>query len=181
MDWTKILPFIGALATGGVPALVATAASAVAGAVGREVSPTIEAIGAAISGATPEQMAALKKIDADLKVRMRELDVQELEANLKDGQAEHAETQASIRNGDNAEDPYVRHTRPMIARQSWYAMAFYVIVFEAWRMYLVQTGKVGDGASFDLAMVLGAPALTYIGFRSMFDKSGGLTRLWGKK
>lgn len=76
-DWKKALPFIGALATGGVPALVMTAATAVADALGTDVPPTVEGIDKALKEATPEQLTALKKIDADLKVRMRELDIED--------------------------------------------------------------------------------------------------------
>jgi len=76
-DWKKALPFIASLATGGVPALVTTAAAAIADALGTEVAPTEEGVDIALKSATPEQMAALKKIDADLKVRLRELDIED--------------------------------------------------------------------------------------------------------
>lgn len=76
-DWKKALPFIGALATGGVPALVTAAAGALADALGTPVDPTAAGIDAAMKNATPEQLAALKQIDADLKTKMRAFDVQE--------------------------------------------------------------------------------------------------------
>lgn len=77
MDWKKTLPFIGALATGGVPALVTAAASAIGDALGSQVDPTPEGIDSALKSATPDQMAVLKQIDADLKIKMRGFDVEE--------------------------------------------------------------------------------------------------------
>jgi hypothetical protein len=77
MDWKKTLPFLGALATGGVPALVAAAASAIGDALGTPVDATPQGIDDALKAATPEQLATLKQIDADLKIKMRGFDVEE--------------------------------------------------------------------------------------------------------
>jgi hypothetical protein len=77
LDWKKTLPFIGAMATGGVPALITAAASAIGDALGTTVTPTPEGIDQAIKGATPEQMAALRTADNTLKIRMRELDTED--------------------------------------------------------------------------------------------------------
>lgn len=76
-DWKKTLPFIGALATGGVPALVGAAASAIGEALGTTVEATPEAIDKAVKGATPEQMIALTAANNQLKIRMRELDTED--------------------------------------------------------------------------------------------------------
>lgn len=76
-DWKKALPFIGALATGGVPALTLTAASAVAEALGRPVDATPAAIEAAVQSATPEQLAAMRETDARLKIAMRQADTED--------------------------------------------------------------------------------------------------------
>jgi hypothetical protein len=86
-DWKKTLPFIGALATGGVPALVAAAAGALGDALGTPVDPTPTGIDAAMKNATPEQLAALKQIDADLKTKMRAFDVQEKQIDATTEQA----------------------------------------------------------------------------------------------
>ena len=85
------------------------------------------------------------------------------ELRLKDAQAEHEQQQLTIRNGDGADDEYVRHTRPMMARQSWYVVMAYIVGFEA----LKALNLFGTGASWDLAMILIAPASAYIGFRSL--------------
>ena len=83
------------------------------------------------------------------------------ELEYQDTQAEHHEQQASIRSGDNASDEYVRHTRPLMARQSWYAGALYAIGFEA-----AKVAKYGNGADLEIGLVIMAPALAYMGFRT---------------
>ena len=50
----------------------------------------------------------------------------------------------------------------MMARQSWYVTALYVIGFEAAKAL----GYMSTGASMDLAMVMLAPAAAYLGFRT---------------
>lgn len=70
----KAMPWIGAAASGNVPALVAMAASAVGDALGADVAASGEAIAAAVAGATPEQLAALKQADNDFAVKMKQLD-----------------------------------------------------------------------------------------------------------
>lgn len=70
----KAMPWIGAAATGNVPVLVAMAAQAVSGAVGVKVDPTPSAISAAVAGATPEQIMAMKQADNDLALKLKELE-----------------------------------------------------------------------------------------------------------
>lgn len=72
----KVLPWIGAAATGGVPGLIAQAAKTVAEATGAKVDSNADSIAAAVAGATPEQLQALKKLDQDFAVRMKELGFQ---------------------------------------------------------------------------------------------------------
>lgn len=83
-------------------------------------------------------------------------------AKLADDQAAHKEQQDTIRNGDNAQDEYVRRTRPMMARQSWYAGLLYIFGFE-----VAQVLKYGEGAQGEIALTILAPALAYMGFRSL--------------
>jgi hypothetical protein len=92
------------------------------------------------------------------------------ELRLKDEQEAHKQTQDTIRSGDNASDEYVRHTRPMMARQSWYATMAYIIGFEGAKAL----GYFSIGSSWDLAAILISPAAAYIGFRSLdhFTKRG---------
>jgi len=127
-DWLKSnggtgAALVGSLLTGNIHGAVAAGVALVTGASG---------------AATPESaMAALQK-DPAVLVRLRELALQEeasirehiramTELQLKDAQAEHEQTQLTIRSGDNSEDAFVRRTRP---GQSWVSLvAALVYVF----------------------------------------------------
>lgn len=150
---------VGSLLTGNVPGAVAAG---------------VALVGSATGTSDPAKALAALQADPATVVRLRELAVQEEasirehirtmeEMRLKDEQAAHAEQQQTIRSGDNAEDEYVRHTRPMMARQSWYATMAYVIGFEG--LKALDVFKVG--ASWDLSMIIIAPAAAYLGFRSL--------------
>ena len=93
-----------------------------------------------------------------------------VEMAYADDQSAHKEQQETIRSGDNSSDEYVRRTRPMMARQSWYGAAAYVFAFEGAKLF-----DKGTGANWEIAMMLLSVALAYHGFRS-FDKSK-----WGRK
>ena len=69
----KVLPWVGAAATGGVPALIGMAAKTVGEVLGEQVGETADAIAQAVAGATPEQMLALKKADQEFALRMQEM------------------------------------------------------------------------------------------------------------
>lgn len=150
---------VGSLLTGNVPGAVAAG---------------VALVGSATGTNDPAKALAALQTDPATVVKLKELSVQEEdsirehirameEMRLKDEQAAHAEQQQTIRAGDQAEDEYVRHTRPMMARQSWYATMVYIIGFEA-----LKALKVFDtGASWDLAMIVIAPAAAYLGFRSL--------------
>lgn len=83
-DWKKVLgtvaPWIGAAATGGVPALVGMAAAQVSDAFGTDVQPTVDSLAKAIAGATPDQMLALKQADNQFASKMQELGFQNTQA-----------------------------------------------------------------------------------------------------
>lgn len=83
-DWQKMLstvaPWIGAAATGGVPALVGMAAVQVGNAFGTEVKATTDAIAQAIGGATQDQLLALKSADNAFAAKMQELGFQNAQA-----------------------------------------------------------------------------------------------------
>lgn len=103
--------------------------------------------------------------DGELAKMANETRLRELE--LADGQSAHSEQQDTIKNGDNASDEYVRHTRPMMARQSWYGGLLYIFGFEIAKVF-----AYGTGAQFEIAMTILAPALAYMGFRTL-DKFTG--------
>jgi hypothetical protein len=76
-DWKKVLPVIGAAVTGNVPGAILAAASALSSALGVSVQDTPEGIDATLKALSPEQLAELKQIDANLKIRFRELDTED--------------------------------------------------------------------------------------------------------
>jgi 4-hydroxybenzoate polyprenyltransferase len=79
----KVLPWIGAAATGNVPALVTMAAKTVSDCVGGKVDSTVDAIAAAVSGATPDQLLALKQADNDFAAKMQAMGFEHEEDILK--------------------------------------------------------------------------------------------------
>ena len=84
------------------------------------------------------------------------------EMEYADKQDAHKQQQETIRTGDTSQDEYVRHTRPMMARQSWYATMAYVVGFEGAKALTWFT----TGASWEMALVLISPAAAYLGFRT---------------
>lgn len=121
-DWLKTnagtgAALVGSLLTGNIPGAVAAGVSLVTSATGQ---------------ATPDAAFAQLQNDPASVIRLRELafanetSIREhiralTEAELKDKQLEHHETQETIRAGDKAEDRFVRWTRP---GQSWASLIF---------------------------------------------------------
>lgn len=175
-DWLKNnggngLTLIGSLLTGNIPAAIASGAAMVSSATG-----------------TDDPVKALQSLQDDPQTRVRLLELanqneasirahiesieriklEARQAELADAQSEQITQQETIRNGDNATDEYVRRTRPLMARQSWYAVIAYVLGFEA----LHALNAFSVGAVAELALILIAPAGAYMGFRSWDKRSG---------
>ncbi len=150
---------VGSLLTGNVPGAVAAGVALVGSATG--TNDPAKAL-AALQG-DPATVPKLRELAVQEEASIREHIRTMEEMRLKDEQAAHEQQQLTIRGGDNAEDEYVRHTRPMMARQSWYATMAYILVFEGLNSAKVFAG----GANWDLAMILLAPAAAYLGFRSL--------------
>jgi hypothetical protein len=150
---------VGSLLTGNVPGAVAAGVALVGSATG--TNDPAKAL-AALQG-DPATVLKLRELAVQEEASIREHIRTMEEMRLKDEQAAHEQQQLTIRTGDTAEDEYVRHTRPMMARQSWYATMTYVIGFEGFKA--LEVFKVG--ASWDLAMIIIAPAAAYLGFRSL--------------
>jgi hypothetical protein len=147
---------IGSLLTGNVPGAIAAGVSLVSSATGQsDPDKALEAL------QNPETMLKLRELAAKEEASIREHIRLMHEVTLKDKQAEHQEQQETIRSGDNSSDEYVRHTRPLMARQSWYGGALYAIGFEA-----AKVAGYGSGADLEIGLVIMAPALAYMGFRT---------------
>jgi heme A synthase len=76
MDWLALVktvaPWIGTAIAGPAGPLVGMAVSAAADALGLSEK-TVEAVKAAVSGATPEMLQAMKRADQDFALRMQEI------------------------------------------------------------------------------------------------------------
>lgn len=126
MSWSKVgdwlkgnagtgAALVGSLLTGNAPGAVAAGVALVSGATGT---------------ADPAQALEALQNNPETVLKLRELAVQDAdnirkhiqtmeEIRLKDEQEAHQQTQETIRNADNAEDPFVRRTRP---GQSWVSL-----------------------------------------------------------
>ncbi len=118
----------------------------------------------------PEAMVELEK----LKVELEKEQTRRQELVLTDKQTSHHETQTTVREGDKAQDQYVRRTRPMQARQSFWAGTIYVIGLSAANVF----GLADSGPDISIALVLYALAFSYHGLRTLdgfapYSKSSG--------
>lgn len=135
----KVLPWIGAAATGGVPALVGMAAKTIGDVIGEEVSPTVDAISNAVSGATPEQLALMKEREQEFKLKMQALGfqhAQEMEKLRVD------ETKAFVADAQSARDKFAMN-------QSVFKLGAVILVAFAasvalsmWGAYLLLNGGI---------------------------------------
>ncbi|HGZ7313146.1 TPA: hypothetical protein ACOL2D_002494 [Vibrio parahaemolyticus] len=117
----------------------------------------------------PESLVELERI----KVEMEKEVTRRQQLSLEDKQQEHEQTQLTIRNGDNAKDEYVRHTRPKMARQSFAMMVLYIVAME-----IMKANDFGTGADVYLALTIATPAFAYLGLRTIdgfapYSKSSG--------
>lgn len=148
----------GAVIGGGTEKAATVIADVIEGSGGNEA-----AVERAINNLPPELQTKL----AELANEAQRIDNERRARELQHDETMHAETQTTARVEASSNDPYVRRTRPGLARKSFYLGGFYIIAFEA-----LEAFSYGDGADILLAGSLLSPALTYIGVRTA-DK------LWG--
>ncbi|EMX0849571.1 hypothetical protein AAF302_000780 [Pluralibacter gergoviae] len=116
----------------------------------------------------PEQLVQLES----LKVQLQQFQLERDKAQLSDQQSAQHEQQETIRNGDNATDEYVRQTRPLMARLSLYSSIAYVMLMSLGQQAGAVAGAFGHAFAmpepdWDIALMLGTPALGYLGFRTL--------------
>jgi len=98
----KALPWIGAAATGNVPALVAMAASQLSQSFGTDIAPTADAIVKAVQGATPEQLLSMKQADNDFAIKMQAMGFAHLEELQQVAATDRADARnREIKTGDS--------------------------------------------------------------------------------
>lgn len=106
---------VGSLLVGNVPGAIAAGVSLVSAATGSD-DPAIALQALQNDPATVIRLRELAvQDDASIREHIRIMTQQKLE----DAQAEHHETQETVRGGDKAEDAFVRRTRP---GQSWLSL-----------------------------------------------------------
>ncbi|MGL4830187.1 MAG: hypothetical protein ACRCXG_12960 [Vibrio sp.] len=137
---------------------VADAVEAVDGALGMNKAQKQIALTRELQSFPPEALVDLERI----KVEMEREITRRQELALQDKQAEHHATQETIRAGDKAEDPYIRKTRPQMARWSLLAVIVYGFLAEFAHIY-----GYGNGASESLLYFFSAPAWGYLGLRTL--------------
>lgn len=101
MDFLKsIAPWFAAAATGGVPALVGMAANELTSVLGYDVPAEKSAIEKAVSGATAEQLLAIKQADYAFETKMKELGythIEKLEALAVDDRKSAREREMAVK------------------------------------------------------------------------------------
>ncbi|HAS6639312.1 MULTISPECIES: hypothetical protein [Vibrio] len=148
---------------------LAKAVEAVDGAVSMSKEQKQIALTRELQAMPPEALVDLERV----KVEMEKEITRRQELALQDKQAEHHETQETIRAGDKAADEYVRQTRPKMARQSFLYMVLYVFLFEG-----LKINGSGEGADIYIALTIGSIAFAYHGLRTLdgfapYSKSSG--------
>lgn len=136
MTWDKVgtwikdnadsgVSLVGSLLTGNVTGAIAAGVSMISSATGTDdPEKAIDTL-----KNNPESMTKLKELyyQEQENVRKHLQDIEQMK--LKDKQKEHETTQQTIRSGDNAEDVFVRRTRPA---QSWCSLVFaFIYIFTA--------------------------------------------------
>ena len=168
-----LIPALAALAVQQGPAMIRGIASLFGGSeTANKVADMVEQVSAI--GLTASQQQAnieqqLMRLPPEavpellnLRLEMEKEQTRRLELERADQQAEQATTQQTIREGDGAKDEYVRHTRPLMARQSWQAGALYIVLFT-----VLSAFGYGDGPDFEMAMLMLTPAWAYMGLRTL--------------
>lgn len=157
-DWLKGnagtgAALVGSLLAGNVPGAVAAGVALVSSATG-EADPS--KVLAALQ-TDPATMLRLKELALQDEASIREHIRSMTELEFKDQQAEHEQAQLTIRGGDNAEDAFVRRTRP---GQSWLSLAA-ALAYVAWREV------AGKEPSFEVLALLLTLPWAYAGLRQI--------------
>ncbi|MCG9624623.1 hypothetical protein L1D34_07190 [Vibrio mediterranei] len=170
---------IAGLALKAGPAMIRGVASMFGGSdTAEKVAKAVETVDQ-MTGASPNQKQAvlegeLNKLSPDELIELNHLKV-ELEREVtkrqeiaaKDRQAEHLETQATVRQSDDAKDPWVRRARPIIAITSAVSGLGYTIA-----MSVLHALDKGAGPQLEVTFALLGLAATFMGLRWDEKKRG---------
>lgn len=153
-DWLKTnagtgAALVGSLLTGNVPGAVAAGIALVSGATGtNDAATALQAL-----QTDPATVLRLRELamqnDASIRAHIEAME----KLRLADSAAEHEETGRTIRSGDNADDRFVRWTRP---GQSWLSL-----------VAAIAYGMSRDAPSLELVALLLALPWAYAGLRQI--------------
>lgn len=135
---SKALPWIGAAASGNVPALVGLAAKAVGDAVGAPVAATPDAVAAAVAGATPEQIAALKQADNDMQAKLQALGFEHAEEMARLGIQQEQLAVSDVQDARKA-----NAGNEQLWRVAWVVLITFAVVMAGvlWGCFLMLSGE----------------------------------------
>lgn len=159
MDFLKtVLPWIGAAATGGVPAIIGMAAKTVGEAIGGDVKSTAKDIAAAVSGATPEQILALKQADNDFAEKMQAMGFQ----NEQELERIAAGDRASARAREIATNDKTPAVLSGVVTVGFFGVLLYMLMYgtpeKGGEALLVMLGSLGTAWSGIIAYYYGSSA-----------------------
>lgn len=144
MDWSSIgswikdnagpgAALVGSLLTGNVPGAVAAGVSLVSSATGTDdPAKALQQL-----QGNPETLVKLKELAYQNEQTIRKHIEEMNRLELEDAQKRHHETQQTIRAGDQAEDAFVRRTRPGQSWVSLFAALAYVFVNDQPDVYIL--------------------------------------------
>lgn len=172
-DWKKVgtwikdnagpgAALVGSLLTGNVPAAVAAGVALVSSATGTAVP--ADAL-AALQG-DPATIVRLRELANEEATNIRAHIQRMTELELADAQAEHRETQETIRAGDKSESAWIRFNRPGMCWASLFAAIIFVFAREA-----------PDEIVLGLLLT---PPWTYLGLRQWGKRTDAKLALGGK-
>jgi hypothetical protein len=119
-------PWITAAATGNIPGLVSLAAQAISNVTGKNVKADPDSIAAAVAGATPEQLLALKQADAELQVKLQALGFEHIE----DLEKIAADDRASARNREIAVKDKIPAILAIVITSGFFGVLTFMLMHE---------------------------------------------------
>lgn len=165
----QALPWIGAAASGNIPALIQLAAGTVSKVVGKDVKANVDDISAAIAGATPEQLLALKQADNEMAVKLQELGF----AHIEDLEKIAADDRANAR----AREMTLKDRIPAILALFITAGFFSLLALFVFRPLPTASEKVLDIMVGSLGMAWAGVVSYYFGSSAAHDQLTGTVQM----
>jgi hypothetical protein len=154
----KVVPWLSAVVTGGIPGLVGQAAKEIGQVIGKDVAPTIDSVAQAIAGATPEQIIKLRELDQQFQARMQELGFE----NVEELERIAAEDRASARQREVAVRDWTPKTLAVVVTAGFFGILsilfFHGVPPEAHDALMLMIGSLGTAWATIVAYYFGSSA-----------------------